>query len=61
VGCDNFRGMAIALAHVTFDCSDPATLARFWAQALGREVDPVDASAAGFFASIDDEVADRPS
>jgi predicted enzyme related to lactoylglutathione lyase len=53
--------MAITLAHVTFDCSEPATLARFWAEALGREVDPVDAGAAAFFASIDNEVADRPS
>ncbi|MEU4558353.1 VOC family protein [Actinoplanes sp. NPDC023936] len=27
------------LAHITFDCSDAAELAGFWAEALGRPVD----------------------
>ncbi|WP_229073340.1 VOC family protein [Actinoplanes sp. DH11] len=30
----------LTLAHVTFDCSDAAALAGFWAQALRRPVDP---------------------
>ncbi len=53
--------MAIRLAHVTFDCTDPASLAAFWAAALDRPVDAVDPAAAGFFATIDNDVADRPS
>jgi predicted enzyme related to lactoylglutathione lyase len=50
--------MTIVLAHITFDAADPQALAAFWSAALGR---PIDDGASEFFASIDDQVADRPS
>jgi hypothetical protein len=50
--------MAVSLAHVTFDSSDPSGLAEFWSQALER---PVDDGAGEFFASIDDKDPTRPS
>ena len=50
--------MGVALAHVTFDASDPVTLAAFWSAALDR---PVDDGASPYFASIDDAAPDRPS
>ncbi|PZS14067.1 MAG: glyoxalase/bleomycin resistance/dioxygenase family protein [Pseudonocardiales bacterium] len=50
--------MAITLGHLTFDCADPRSVARFWSAALER---PVDDGASEFFASIDDHEQDRPS
>jgi hypothetical protein len=41
--------MTITLANITIDCREPARLAEFWAQALGR---PVDEGANEFFATI---------
>jgi hypothetical protein len=41
--------MTIRLHALTFDCADAATLGEFWAQALGRELDP---GAGKQFASI---------
>ena len=41
--------MTIRLHAITFDCADAATLGGFWAQALGRELDP---GAGKEFASI---------
>lgn len=32
--------MTLAIAHITFDCTDAATLAEFWAQLLESKVDP---------------------
>jgi len=32
--------MTNRLHALTFDCADAALLAEFWAQALGRELDP---------------------
>ena len=32
--------MTIAIANVTFDCGDTLTVARFWAEATGRPLDP---------------------
>jgi hypothetical protein len=32
--------MTIRLHALTFDCADAALLGGFWAQALGRELDP---------------------
>ncbi|MFB7778971.1 VOC family protein [Streptomyces bauhiniae] len=34
--------MAVKLHAITFDCADPEALARFWAKALGQEVDASD-------------------
>ncbi|WP_326581651.1 VOC family protein (plasmid) [Actinacidiphila glaucinigra] len=34
--------MAVQLHAITFDCVDPQALARFWAAALGQDVDPSD-------------------
>lgn len=39
----------LALAHVTFDCADAATLAAFWSAVLER---PVDEGANAYFATI---------
>jgi Glyoxalase-like domain len=50
--------MPIALGHITFDSANPRTLAQFWAEVLER---PVDDGASEFFASIDDQTAERPS
>jgi catechol 2,3-dioxygenase-like lactoylglutathione lyase family enzyme len=50
--------MSIALAHLTFDSTDPQALARFWSAALDRHVDD---GASEFFASIDDRDPERPS
>jgi hypothetical protein len=55
---DYRRRMSISLGHITFDSANPPTLARFWADALGR---PLDDGASEFFASIDDGAVDRPS
>jgi hypothetical protein len=41
--------MTNRLFAVTFDCADAAEVGRFWAQALGRELDP---GAGKAFASI---------
>jgi predicted enzyme related to lactoylglutathione lyase len=35
--------MAVRLANICIDCADPATLARFWSQALGWEITSEDA------------------
>jgi hypothetical protein len=32
--------MTVSLSTITFDCADPATVAGFWSEALGRPVDP---------------------
>ena len=50
--------MGVALAHVTFDSSDPVALSAFWSAVLER---PVDDGASPYFASIDDATAERPS
>ncbi len=42
------------IASITFDCSDAASLARFWAQLLGREVA---AGATSDYASVDGDPA----
>ncbi|MGY6500717.1 MAG: VOC family protein [Acidimicrobiales bacterium] len=45
--------MTLSIANVTFDCSDPTTVAGFWSAALGRPVEPEPAPGVGeFFASI---------
>ena len=49
--------MTIRLHAVTFDCADAAVLGEFWAQALGRELDP---GAGKQFASIGLHDVDRP-
>jgi hypothetical protein len=41
--------MTVRLRHITFDCADPPTVARFWSAALDR---PVDEGASEHFASI---------
>ena len=33
--------MALKVENITFDCSDPDTLAQWWAQAIGGEVNAV--------------------
>jgi hypothetical protein len=50
--------MTTRLAAVTFDAAEPAKLAAFWSEALGRPVDP-DPSAG--FASIGMKDASRPA
>jgi hypothetical protein len=50
--------MTLALTHITFDAADPQSLAEFWSAALGR---PVDDNASEHFASIDNQVPERPS
>lgn len=42
--------MSMELIHVTVDCGDAASLAAFWGEALGLQVDP---RASAEFASID--------
>jgi len=32
--------MSLRIANVTFDCSDPIALSRFWSEAFKRPVDP---------------------
>ncbi|TDU91759.1 hypothetical protein EV138_5372 [Kribbella voronezhensis] len=49
--------MPITLEHVTFDCTDAAALAGFWAQVLESSVDD---GANEFFATVDKE-ADGPA
>jgi hypothetical protein len=49
--------MTIRLHALTFDCADAAALGEFWAQALGRELDP---GAGKEFASIGLHDADQP-
>jgi hypothetical protein len=49
--------MTIRLHALTFDCADAAALGEFWAQALGRELDP---GAGKEFASIGLQVSGRP-
>ncbi len=49
--------MTIRLHALTFDCADAAALGEFWAQALGRELDP---GAGAEFASIGLRDAGRP-
>lgn len=41
--------MAISIANLTFDCSDPERVAAFWSAALAL---PLDDGASEFFASI---------
>jgi predicted enzyme related to lactoylglutathione lyase len=41
--------MPITLEHVVFDSADAATLAGFWAQVVGKPVDP---EANAFFATV---------
>ena len=41
--------MPITIEHVTFDCTNAAELAGFWAQLLGKQVD---AEANEFFATV---------
>jgi predicted enzyme related to lactoylglutathione lyase len=48
--------MTINLANVTFDCTDPLTVGRFWSAVLGR---PLDDGATQYFASIGAD-AERP-
>ncbi|WP_034091789.1 VOC family protein [Streptacidiphilus albus] len=49
--------MTIRLQALTFDCADAAALGGFWAQALGRELDP---GAVEEFASIGLQDPGRP-
>lgn len=49
--------MTIHLHALTFDCADAATLGQFWAQALGRELDP---GAGKEFAVISPQDSGRP-
>jgi predicted enzyme related to lactoylglutathione lyase len=44
--------MSLGIAAITFDCENAQTLAAFWAEALGRPVDPDDGDTGIFFASI---------
>lgn len=39
--------------QVTFDCADPATLAQFWAEALGYQVQPPPAGFDSWDAALD--------
>ena len=48
--------MTIRLHALTFDCADAAALGAFWAQALGRELDP---GAGKEFATIGPQDSDR--
>jgi len=48
----------LSLHVITFDCEDPAELARFWAAVTGREADPQRFDA---IASIGLLAGDRPS
>jgi predicted enzyme related to lactoylglutathione lyase len=41
--------MSVSVAHITFDCADPAKVAGFWSQLIGR---PVDEGASEFFATV---------
>ena len=45
------------LLAITFDCADPERLARFWAAAMGREIDPIRTPG---FATIGHAEAARP-
>ena len=49
--------MTIQLHALTFDCADAAVLGEFWANALGRELDP---GAGKEFASIGAQDSGRP-
>jgi hypothetical protein len=49
--------MTIRLHALTFDCADAALLGGFWAQALGRELDP---GAGKEFATIGPQDSARP-
>jgi hypothetical protein len=49
--------MTIRLHSLTFDCADAAVLGEFWAQALGRDLDP---GAGKEFASIGLQDSGRP-
>ncbi|HEY7876558.1 MAG TPA: VOC family protein [Actinomycetota bacterium] len=54
--------MSASIRSITFDCSRPAPLARFWAAALGYEVRPYDdAERARLRALGIDDVEDDPS
>lgn len=44
--------MTLNIAAVTFDCEHATELATFWSAALDRPIDPGEAEAAAFFASI---------
>ena len=48
----------LVIGHVTFDCDDAASLARFWSGLLDR---PVDAGASEAFASLGLEGSERPA
>ena len=52
------NSMKMALASLTFDCTDPAGLAHFWSEVLGLPVDP---DANDGFATIGQSVAAEPS
>ena len=49
--------MTIRLHALTFDCADAAALGRFWAEVLGRELDP---GAGEGFATISPQDSGRP-
>ena len=40
VVAETVRAMSVRLDTLTFDCADVMRVARFWADALGRELDP---------------------
>jgi len=44
--------MTLNIAAITFDCEHATELATFWSAALDRPIDPGEAEAAAFFASI---------
>ncbi|MEV6772513.1 VOC family protein [Nocardia sp. NPDC051030] len=50
--------MALAIAHITFDCANAAELAGFWAQLLDRPVDP---DANEQFATVGMSAPQRPA
>lgn len=44
--------MTLKIAAISFDCEHATELATFWSAALDRPIDPGEAAAAPFFASI---------
>jgi predicted enzyme related to lactoylglutathione lyase len=44
--------MSSTIAAITFDCAHATSLAWFWADVLGRTVDPEEQGAGEYFASI---------
>jgi len=53
--------MALSIAHISFDCDDAATLARFWAAALARSVDTSQPEPSEQFARIGGTEPDVPA